>query len=452
MVTLPLKSVHHDDYDLVDRDIICLSQLARNNFPVASGLVVFPPYLEFNSILDRHGRIFEDNAKELKQQLRTISMPEELIKEFKKARINLAQAWEMVLEKWWQQIERSHSLNRKLNLKAQYILLTDSIKSCGFGYIDSASKKVAINITSGNITQSQRQELEDLIIRAQKNLVIKMRFDWIIDSGIKIIKVSSRQDFVLKADFGNVITIKPDSSAFRVLPKTKLILNLSENYVVDPNADSVIIYSDESTEVEDKLFKIIESAKTYPNGEIIYRLADKSSDSQVLRGVSLLNSNPKLLNQEIMILNLARNAYLNYNVHLGIPYVRNFAELKHFTEALAKFGIKRSVSFKYYLEVSEVENILNLEEFLEDIDCVIFDLDCLKLETKSVVKLLKDPIEKLNQGKVPFMVKCRYFDETLVRILVDLGVWGLIVKEANMSPMQDVLSKVEVSSISEVKH
>lgn len=452
MVVLPLRSIHPDDFDLVDTEVIYLGHLARSNFPVAKGLVIFPPHLEFNKILDRHSRIFEDNAKELKELLRTISIPAELRNEFKSTKINLARAWGMVLDKWWQEIQEAHSLSRKPNIKAQYILLTDSIKASGFGFIDSKSKKVILRISSGKLTASQKSELRDLIERAQKHLVIKMRFDWIIDTGIKIIKVSPLLDFVDDPDFDDLNISKLDSLASSLPIKTKIVLNLSDNFVVDSRADSVIIYSDESIDPENRLFVIVESAKTYPAGEIIYRLNDKSSGSRVLRGTALLNSDPKLLNQEVMILNLARNAHLASNVHLAIPHVHNIAEFKHFIEALVKLGIKRSGTFKYYLEISEVENILNLEEFLEDIDGVIIDLDSLKLETKSVVKLLKDPIEKLKLEKIRFMVKSQQFDQTLVRFLTDLGVWGLIVKEVNVSPMQEMLQKVELSSVSEIKH
>lgn len=213
---------------------------------------------------------------------------------------------------------------------------------------------------------------------------------------------------------------------------------------------------------EQKVFKLVEAAESYPNLSVVYKLSDLVEKRNGVRGSLRLLHQQSLLKEDVEVVKFARNKKNLLNVVLAVPFTRSLHEFLKIKRDLASLGIARKGSLKLWFEVCVPENIINIEDYLTaGLDGVIINLDELasllggfdpgepesvfyKAEVSALVKFISDALKILQKAKIPTLVcgSLSLHDEIL-EMLFERGVTGIIADFVAASSLNEHLSFVE---------
>src|SRR4051812_49376726 len=97
MTVLPLRSLREEDMPLVGRNLFNLAKLSHLAFPVPEGLVVVPPTIKLQTILEHYEfkdkEVFEQKLIILKKEIQKIDPPHELIEALVRTKIDIQELW-----------------------------------------------------------------------------------------------------------------------------------------------------------------------------------------------------------------------------------------------------------------------------------------------------------------------------------------------------------------------
>lgn len=486
---LPIKLLTQEDSSIFGNLNISLAKLQRSGINVAPGIIITPPELKLKTILEHFNfgkkEVFEQTLTLVKKEINQIPAPEILKKEVENHNLfflagqsikGVNNLWIALLHSWLEEIKSRiwkegfyKGLTEELEPKS--VVFIKKIEAFGVAYFDPASDDVMINVNFGQIHPNDSKKIVEMVNAANKKLFIPHQYEWIIDGGVKFIKILPYTLHPISPASSkiaaSVIPLLPRND--EVKSSIKIFLDLSQGLTIEKNVDGVYISSEKIFDLnkpresfENTIFKLVESAITFPNSPILFKLADISEGMGKVRGTLRLLHQKSLFDPLIQILDFARHKKSLMNVHIVIPFVRSVTELMSIKRELAVKKLSRKSSLQLWLEIAVPENIINLEEYLiSGVDGVVLNLDELisllsgfdyeqqelsfyKKEVKGLIKFLGDGIKILNKARIPFVASgsLTFYPEVL-EFLVEKGVFGVVVERYEVPSIKDLLHQTE---------
>lgn len=493
---LPIRLIAEEDRPIFGSMSVNLGKLSRMGFPVSAGIVVSAPEFKLKTVLEhfdfKSKEVFEQSLTLVKKEILSIPVPDilknetgkydrflhdgQLIKGVKNLWQNLLNTWlEEIKTRLWKD---GFFPGISEGLESQIVAFAKKIESLGTAFFDPLSDDVAINISSGKIDPGDQKKIHDLVVDANKKLFLPYEYEWILDRGVKLIGlkpytpalVFTRSDEI-RGPWQSPIKIA-SSQATRIDEKksaVKVFLDLSAGLVVEREVDGVYISSEKIFDLnhpndsfENLVFKIVESAITFPSSPVLLKLTDMSEGMGKVRGALRLLHQKSLFEPMVNALDFARHKKGLTNVHMVVPFVRGVSEFLQIKRELAVKKLMRKNSLQLWMEVCVPENIINLEEYLvAGLDGVVLNLDELvsflngfdsdegelvayKNEVNGLLKFLEDGLKLLHKSKVQFIAYgtlCLY--PQVLEFLVEKGAWGIIVEKYEAHSAKDLLHQVE---------
>lgn len=472
MDVLPIKSIREEDGPIVGVNLVNLAKLKQSGFPVADGIIVVPPQIKLKTILEHYQlkdrEIFEQSIYLIKGEIAQIPVPESLVKALSSKNINPSKIWFELLQSWINEIRSkiwregfSKDLIKKLN--PQPVFFTQEILASGQAHFDQQKKIAVIKLFSGKLSINQELELEEIIQKADRKLYIPQLYQWLIDGGIKIVKVSPYTpilnkipdlDLSAKANFDEII--KHDKVSLKVF------LELGADMRNENDIQGVLVNSEKITDFDLKVAQLIEAATSIGENPLIYKLPDLIDSSGGIRGSLRLIHDQKLLKMETEAVLFARNKKKLNNISIAVPFVRSVQEFLQIKRELASFGISRKPSLSLWLELAVPENIFHIQEYvLAGFDGAILNLDEMaawlggfdpsqpesifyKKQISATLDLIKDSLNFLTKAKIPVICSgnLSLHDEVL-SFLIEYGIWGIAVDFSAVASAHQYLREME---------
>lgn len=495
---LPLKLLTEQDSLIFGSLNTLLGKLHRANLPVASGIVITPPEFKLKAILEHYDfgskEIFEQSLTLVKKEITSIPVPEILYTETKNHKRfflkgivlnSTKEVWKQLLNEW------VHEIKDRLwkdgfypgitqNLSPQTLIFVKRVESLGIAYFDPISDDSVIKVDSGKLHPNDTKNLDEIVRLANKKLFLPYEYEWILDSGIKIVGLkpftpnpissyttsSLNENLQIKDKF----TLNGTTSKIaKTRSVVKVFLDLSAGLVIEREVDGIFIASEKIFDLnkpresfENLVFKLVESAHTFSPSPILFKLADKSEGMGKVRGALRLLHQKNLFDPLIEALDFVRHKKGLLNIHIVIPFVRTVSELMQIKRELAVKKLMRKNSLKQWLEVAVPENIINLENYLvTGLDGVVLNLDELiahlngfdhqeqeltfyKNEVEGLLKFLEDGCKLLHKAKIPFLAFGNLtLNPTVLDFLIEKGVYGIIVEKYEAHSVRELLQLSE---------
>ncbi|MBU1000482.1 hypothetical protein KKE78_03765 [Patescibacteria group bacterium] len=507
---LPIRSLTDEDAPIFGSLNVILGKLLRSGFPVGPGLVVTPPQFKLRSVLERFDfgkkEIFRQTLSVVKKEINSIPPPSVLLSETHKhksffingRKINsVKNLWLALLHTWLEQIEQriwSKGFYPGItdNLDPQVLTFTSKIQGFGTAHFDFLASDVTVLVKEGRLHVNDIKKITEIVKLANKKLLLSYEYEWILDSGVKLIKVKPYTPSIT-IDSGTTISkdmpckdtpCKAKRSAVKVFldlsaPVQSGSFGLNIEKEVDPGStgvDGIYIASERIFDLnkpvesfEDLVSRVVQSAVNFPSVPVFVKLPDKPEGLSVGKaGMGKLRGSLRLLHQKSLFdpamkaLDFVRHKKGLTNVHIVVPFVRGVNELLKIKRELAVRKLSRKNSLQLWMEVAVPENIINLEDYLiAGIDGVVLNLDELisylngfdcqqeellfyKSEITGLLKFLEDGIRLLHKSKVPFIVYGSLaFSQKVLEFLIEKGVWGMVVECYEAHSAKDLLYQVE---------
>lgn len=483
---LPIKLLSEEDGQLFGALNVSLAKLARFGFPVSSGIVISPPEFKLKTILEHfdfgHKEVFEQSLTLVKKEINFLPVPDNLDSETKKAKHFLYNGeiikskkdlWRKLLNVWVEEIKsrlwrEGFYPGISQDLEPQRVIFVKKVESMGRAFFDNLQDDTVINIKSGKVHPNDLKKIHDLVKDANKKLFIPHEYEWIIDGSLKLIGINHYTPGVF---FDSTVNLKVTTKEERKNSQSaiKVFLDLSEGFTIEKEIDGVYIASEKifdlnkpSDSFENLVFKIVESAITFPDKPVLIKLADKSEGMGKIRGALRLLHQKNLFDPIVQALDFARHKKGLTNVHVVIPFVRGVTELMHIKRELAVKKLMRKNSLQLWMEVCTPENIINLEEYLlVGIDGVVLNLDELisylngfdassedmtfyKKEVNALLKFLEDGLKLLHKSKIKFIaIGSLTLYPQVLEFLVEKGVYGIVAEKYDAHSAKDLLYQTE---------
>ena len=487
---LPIRLLTDEDSQIFGSLNVALAKLGRADVNVGSGVVVTPPNLALKTTLEHfdfgNREIFDQSLTLVKKEINSTPPPDILIREAGKQKQFLLNGeiikstknlWLSLLNSWLGQIKERlwrEGFHQGITetLEPQLVIFVKRPEAFGNVYFDCIQDDTVINAKTGKVHPNDRKILDELVRLANKKLFIPHEYEWILDKGIKLIKV-------LPYTPSPLLPAIPDVSSHdtpgvgrvgsKVKSAVKVFLDLSSGLVVEKDIDGIYIASEKIFDLnkpvesfENLVFKLVESAITFPASPILFKLADKSEGMGKIRGTLRLLHQQSLFNPLVEAATFARHKKGLNNIHIVIPFVRTVSEFLQIKRNLAVKKFIRKKSLNLWLEVAVPENVINLEDYLlTGLDGVVLNLDELisylngfdttqqellsyKNEVSGLLKFLEDGINLLHKSKIPFIVYgslCLY--PQVLEYLVEKGVYGVVVERYEAHFAHDLLHQTE---------
>lgn len=478
---LPIRLLTEEDGQIFGSLNVALGKLDRAGLPVGAGTVVTAPEFKLKTILEHFDfgskEVFEQSLTLVKKEIAKVSVPEILQKEVEKHKHFLVnglvvnsqkELWQLLLNIWLEEIKVRlwkdgfyKGLTEELD--PQIVIFLKKLTALGSAYFDPIQDDVVINIKQGKLHPNDSHKLYEIVKQANKKLFISHEYEWIEDGGIKLTKVLPFTP--LPNVTGQVVTSSLSAKEDIKKSVVKVFFDLSTGFTIEKEIDGVYIASEKIFDLnkpqdsfENLVFRLVESALTFPNSPVFFKLADVSEGMGKLRGTLRLLHQKSLLEPLIDALSFVKDKKGLNNIQLVIPYVRSVAELSKIKKVLT---VK-----KLWLEAAVPENIINLEDYLAlGLDGVVLNLDELisylngfdsslqellayKNEVKGLLKFLEDGLKILHKSKIPFIAygSLALYPEVL-EYLVGKGVYGVVVEKYEAPSAKDLLHQTETRII-----
>ncbi len=485
---LPIKHLRNEDGLIFGSLNVTLGKLSRIGFPVAEGIVVTAPQLHLKTVLSHYQfsqkEIFEQSLTLVKKEIEKTPIPPMLVKEIGKNNhfmiegevLNSLQSlWLKLLRNWLEEIkqrlwEKGFYPGITQDLQPALVVFVKIKEAFGLAFFDPLQDDVVINVKDGKLHPNDQRKLLEMVNLANKKLFIPHEYEWMVDSGLKLIGVKPYTPPVILAS--SVIPAKvPARSGMRGELKStvKVFLDLSKGLVVEGDVDGIYISCEKifdlnkpQTSLEELIFRLVESAKTFPEVPILLKLADLSEGMGKVRGALRLIHQKSLLEPLLEAIIFARNKQDLHNINVVIPFVRGVNELLQLKRELAARKLVRKNNFEIWMEIAIPENITNLEDYLtEGIDGIVLNLDELssylsgydhteqemtfyKHEVSGLLKFLEDGIKLLYKSKLKFIANGSLVLNTIVLdFLVEKGLFGIVIERYEAPTIVDFLHQAE---------
>lgn len=460
MQILPLKFIHDDDKKEVGEDLFNLAKLQHLGLPVVESIVVLPPVDQINKLLQKyshHSSYLKNYLGNLKNEVLNLKAPEALndvytifssMNEKKRFNLNIDKLWENLLEKWsYELISKIEREEKNLMFTPQQVVFSSSFLALGTAFFDEDREHVAIQVDSGTIDFKKSEEIENLVHKANKKLVLPQVFYWVIEDGeVKIIKLTPFTQPLPQKDITTVTV--PQLPIQKNLPKTatKLLLDYSGQALSSLNADAVL-FRMENPDIE-KLATLIDRILKFKDLPIIFFPNFANSLGQNLEYAKsfIFFKNKKKLDCQIVL-------PVTFSVSEYLDLKRQFASL----------GIYSKGGLKIWKQLLTIADFINTDEYLDaGFDGAIIDLDkVVNIVTgvdaslflsepridwvNSTLKFFKDSglkkIIKNNKQVLIFGTCCR--NEELLNYFIKSGVWGIALTENLVGPLREHVAYLE---------
>lgn len=483
MEVLPIRVLTDEDVSIYGNSCVALAKLYRASLPVVSGLAVSPPNLKLKTILEHfqfeNREIFEESLTLVKKEIGKIPIPDVLIREAGKHKDfliygqrfkSVRDLWQALLSLWLGQI-KARLWNSGFypgiteGLEAKVVVFIKKLKAFGKARFNPFSDEVQIQVQGGKLEENDFKEIANLVKLANKKLFIPHEYEWVLDSGIKLSGV------LPYAAFPQEEAIIPKAEAKKEIQKSavKVFFDLSKGFSIEKNVDGIYIAAEKIYDLnkpqvsfDEMVFKVVESAITFPFSPILFKLADISEGMGKIRGSLRLLHQKSLLEPMLSALDFARHKKGLGNVHVVIPFMRSVNELLQIKRELAVKKLMRKSSLEMWLEICVPENIINIENYLmTGIDGVVLNLDELiahingfdpndgelavyKNEVDSLIKFLEDAVKIIHKSKIPFLAYGSLtFYPKVLEFLVGKGVYGIVAERFDVHSAYDLLHQTE---------
>lgn len=483
---LPIKVLTTEDANIFGSLNVNLAKLGRAGLATQNGLVVTSPQIKLKTVLEHFDfktkEVFEQSLTLFKKEINKIPVPENLSKEIDKHKIFLLnfqqikgvkKLWVSLLDYWFTQIKQriwnnGFYIGITENLEPQTVIFLNNIQGLGKAYFDPLQDEVIIN-TNSKLHPNDLKKIVEMVNLANKKLLIPHQYEWIIDRGVKLTKVLPFTPAPLSSVPNGNLIIPKTMEAKQIKSAVKVFFDLSKGFTIEKQIDGIYIASEKIFDLnkpnesfENLVFRLIESAITFPNSPIFFKLADLSEGMGKLRGTLRLLHQKSLFDPLIEALDFARHKKSLLNVHVVIPFVRGVNELLQIKRELAVKKLMRKNSLQMWMEVAVPENIINLDEYLiAGLDGVVLNLDELiahlngfdhlqedlmfyKNEVNGLIKFLEDGIRLLHKSKIPFIAYgLLSLIPKVLEFLVEKGVQGIVVEKYEAHSAHDLLYQTE---------
>lgn len=491
---LPIRSLTDDDSPLFGSLAVALGKLQRSGLSVASGIVMTAPHFHLKTVLEHYDfgskEIFEQSLTLVKKEITAIPVPEVLNKEtgaHHQFLVNgeevksLKALWLHLLGIWLTQIK--NKLWRQgfyqgitENLDPVVVIFVKKKESWGNAYFDPIQDDTVINVRESKLHPNDLKKLDEIVREANKKLFIPHEYEWIVDGGVKLVGIkpyTNPPDTSIYPILGMGKGMASELAPSEARSAVKVFLDLSMGLVVEGDVDGIYIASEKIFDLnkphdsfEDLVFRLVESAATFPNNPVLFKLADKSEGMGKVRGTLRLLHQQSLFTPLVEALDFVRYKRGLNNVHIVIPFVRGVNEFLQIKRELAVKRLSRKNSLQLWLEVAVPENVVNLEDYLvAGLDGVVLNLDELiahlngfdstqeelmfyKNEVSGLLKFLEDSLKLLHKSKVPFIAygSLSLYPQVL-EFLAEKGVHGVVVERYEAHSAHDLLHQTEKRSI-----
>ncbi|MCL4365719.1 hypothetical protein M1437_00650 [Patescibacteria group bacterium] len=485
---LPIRLLTEEDAPVFGSLNVTLGKLLRSGLPVSSGIVVTAPNLKLKTILEHYNfgtkEVFTQSITLIQKEINKIPVPQILIKEIgqhKSFFVNgvkiksVKDLWLTLLNLWLEQI-KSRLWNNGFypgvteNLEPKIVVFAKKIEAFGTAFKDSLQDDVVINCKFGKLSPSDLKKIAEIVQTSNKKLFIPHEHEWVLDSTVKLVGIKPYTP--QNATSTNEIATKPPVKGISQSKKQstiKVFFDLSTGFALEKDADGVYIASEKIFDLnkpqdsfEKLVLKLVESAETFPNLPVFFKLADKSEGMGKVRGALRLLHQSSLFNPLVDALDFVRHKKALLNVHVVIPYVRGISELLQVKRELAIKKLMRKNSLKILMEAAVLENIVNLEDYLlAGIDGVVLNLDELiahlngfdpleenlafyKNEVEGLLKFLEDGVKILHKLRMPFIAYGSLaLNPKVLEFLVERGVYGVVVERYEAHSIHELLNQTE---------
>lgn len=467
---LPIGLLTEEDAPVFGKLNVALGKLHRLGFPVGAGFVVTVPEFKLKTLLEKFDfgtkEIFEQSLTLVKKEIFSISLPELLIKEtskHKKFYLNgeiyksVKDLWQGLLTSWIEQIKerlwnRGFYSGISEGLDPQIVIFIKKLQNNGSAYFDPLQDDVIITAKKDQLHPNDSKKIFDLVTTANKKLFIPHEYKWIEENGIKLVGVSPVTPVIPLEPFP--IVVGSQARPCEATCAVRVFVD-SQNYIQAQEVQGNESY-------ENMVLKLVETASSFPESPVFFKLADKSEGLGKLRGTLRLMHQKSLLDPMVEALDFARHKKNLTNIHIVIPFVRGVGELIQIKRELAAGKLARKNSLQIWMEVCTPENIINLDKYLEaGIDGVVLNLNELiafcngfdpaepdlafyKSEIEGLLIFLEDALKLLHKSKIPFIASGSLtFESRVLEFLVEKGVYGVVAEKYEAHSVKDLLYQVE---------
>ncbi|MDO8573250.1 MAG: putative PEP-binding protein [Candidatus Daviesbacteria bacterium] len=482
---LPIRLLIDEDSRIFGGLSVGLAKLQRVGFAVGSGIVVTAPNFKLKSILEHYDfgkkEIFEQSLTLVKKEIYSIPTPSILETEAGKHKEfflsgekikSVKNLWSALLAVWLDQIKgrlwnNGFAPGITENLEPQIVIFIKKVESCGSAFFDPLQDDVEIRIKTGKLHPSNSKKISDIVLLANKKLFIPHEYEWIIDGEVKLAGIKPYTPFLNPVSVPIVSSCK--ASPCKARSVIKVFYDLTEGVVAEKEIDGAYIDSGKIFDLnkpnesfDEVVLKLVESAETFPDSPILFKLADKSEGMGKVRGALRLLHQKSLFEPLAAVLDFARHKKNLTNIQIVVPFVRGVNELLQMKRELAVKKFSRKKSLQIWMEVALPENIVNLDDYLvAGVDGVVLNLNELvaylngfdteegelafyKQEVDGLLKFLEDGIKLLHKSKVPF-IACGSLTlyPKVLEYLVEKGVMGVVVERFEFHSVHDLLHQVE---------
>ncbi len=486
--TVPIRSLTEEDNIIFGTLNAILSGLERMGFPVSPGVVVTPPKFNLQTILEHYDlnnrEIFEQSLTLIKKDLEKVSPQESFekgIADHKQFLVNgqiiksKKDLWLHLLDLWVIQIKTriwnegfSPLLTEQLQPIA--VFFVNDIEASGTAFFQPDMQDTQIEVKSGQLEPAYLKRLDEMFQEINQKVVINYIYDWILDHGLKIVGIKQ----MTPRDEAHVDSLNEYVPPMvyeqpQIKSATKIFMDLSTGLTIEKDIDGVYISSEKSFDLnkptesfEQLVFKLVESALTFPDKPVLMKLADISEGMGRVRGALRLIHQKSLIDPLIEAILFARNKKELKNIYVVMPFVRNNSELMQLKRELAVKNLLRKNNLQIWLELAVPENILNIDEYLvSGVDGVVLNLDELasflggfdgqveevgfyKQDVTALIKFLEESLKVLHKSKVPFIAYGNLvLDHRVLDFLVEHGVYGVVVERYETASASEILHKAE---------
>lgn len=462
MTILPIKHITEQDQPIFGGAIFNLAKLERDGFPVGQGLVISPPEIILETVLrlleTPKSQILEQSLEIIKKDIAQIPQPVELLKDlgnhnsfYLNGEIikNKNILWLKLLGFWFDEIRKKFfqlGFSPQItDLQAQIIFFIDDKFISIRAFYEPKLNEVMIEAPE-KLNPEIAQKIDHMVLDGNKKLIIPQIYDFLlIKNQLKLVKLALFTQSLYLSKEEDIVIPKEEQKKL-IKSAIKLFLNLSSGFATSQNLDGVLIEGENVSGFDERVFKLSESALTFHNKPIIFKLPDVFNDKEIRGALRLLN-HKSLLKEAVDAFFFVRIKKNLFNLELAIPYLRSFEELMEIKRELLSMGLSRKGSLKFWMEFKIPENFINLEKYLEvGFDGAILDLDFLqkslggydveegefyKKQVQTLLKFLTPAFKIFHQNRIPVLVKgsLNLYPDVL-EFLVEKGIWGVVVNTA----------------------